>query len=129
MKTTKQAKKTRAVVNPNPEPALAGATSFWPTKSLEDITNEFLAKQKQGKKSNGDNDDSHISDFSLAVKMLCHSYQHQSFNFNDVLALTRHLDTPSSALVPLWHDYVNTMKENRRIKVINIIGIPQYTFC
>jgi hypothetical protein len=99
--------------------------SFRPVKPLEQITAEFIAKQKQGQKKDGEN--SVIPDFSLAIRMICSNYQGQSFNFNDVLALTRHLDTSAEDLIPLWHEWVDVMKAERRIKVINIIGIPQYT--
>jgi hypothetical protein len=100
--------------------------SYVPAVSIEEITNQFLSKQKSKKKNDGEN--SVIPDFALSIRMICHNYQNQSFNFNNVLELTSHLGSNSEDLIPLWHDWVKAMQEHRRLKVINIVGIPQYTF-
>jgi len=126
MKKPTKKTKTPAVEILNAASAPAGC-SYRPAKPLEQILAEFIAKQNHGKKNSGEN--SVIPDFALAVRMLCHNYENQSFNFNNVLELTSHLQSPASALIPLWHEWVDVMREQGRLRQINIVGIPQYTFC
>ena len=111
------------------ESIIAGSTNFSPRRSYEEITNTWLAEKRKAAKGKGDNDDTHLADIAVALKHICHNKQNETFDFNDVISLTRGFDTPQHMLMPLWMDWVQTMKANKRISIINLIGIPNYTLC
>ena len=99
--------------------------SFAPSKTLTEITADFVAKQKQGRKGNGENE--YLQDFLTVAQMICANYG--SFSFNDFLTLTRNLDTPASALVPIFHDFIKELQASGRLKTVNgCYDFPQYTF-
>ena len=108
----KQPKKNKPSVKVNPA---IDYPSFQPTKSLADVTTDFVSKQKQSRKHNGDND--HLQDFLNVAKMITENYK--SFSFNDFLALTRSLDTPASALTPLFHAWLDELDKGNRLKKVS----------
>jgi hypothetical protein len=93
-------------------------------KSLETITNEVLLTASKDKTGDANT----VSDFARAIKLIVHSYQNQSFGFNDVVSLTGSIGD-NSELMPLFHSWIDEMKANNRIKIINVVGFPVYTFC
>ena len=102
--------------------------SFKPNKSIEEITTDFLNAERKAQKRNGEN--SYIEDFAIAVNLLCHSYQDRSFSVNDVIQATRHLDTPSSEIIPLFFAWSEELKKHKRLKtLLSISSFPTYAFC
>ena len=121
----KNTTKKPAVKNPSPALDLA---SFKPNCSIEQITADFLDKERKAQKRNGEN--SYIEDFALAVNLLCHSYQDRSFSVNDVIASLRHLDTPIDIIIPLFFRWSEELKKHKRLKtLLSISSFPTYAFC
>lgn len=96
--------------------------SFTPAKTLSEITREWSDKQK--KKADGSNN--FVQDFLTVAALLCSSYK--TFNFRDVTALTRALDTPVAELVPLFDSWTADLFNNGRATCLNLFGEPEWTF-
>lgn len=91
----------------------APGESFKPALTLSEITDDFVKKQNQKSKDTGAN--SVIADFSTVARMVIANMK--SFSIQDILALTRSLDTQVSALVPLIHLWIAELKSHNRIKL------------
>jgi hypothetical protein len=87
--------------------------SFKSAPSLSEITNSFIQKQTQKNKDNGAN--SVIADFATLSRMVIANMS--SFAVQDILAMSRPLDTQCSALVPMILLWVEELKKHNRIKI------------
>jgi len=100
--------------------------TFSACRTLLDITNEFLEKQIQDEKDNGEN--SCLADAENVFRFICTN--HKTFCLNDVLAATRHLDSDAQTLIPVFNLWVKALKENGRLKSsAAIYDWQQHTFC
>lgn len=98
-------------------PAQAGLATFRPCKTIEEITNQFVAARRQGKRSNGEND--HLQDFLNIAQLIGTQYLNQTFSFNDFLSLPRHLDTPAEVLAEHFHAWIAELDANGRIRTMH----------
>jgi len=95
--------------------------SFKPCKTLSEVTKDWFAKAESKDKGNV-----FIQDFFTVATMLCQNYK--TFEFRDVLALTRALDTPAAELVPLFDSWTADLLANGRATCLNLFGEPSWTF-
>ena len=111
----------------NPEPVPAGLTSRQ-VKSLEDITTEFLLNEKQKKTNQGEN--SYVDDVGIALKMLCHSYQYQSWSLQDAASLLSHLDVSVADIAPIFNAWCDELQKHGRLQTLLSIyaAYPTYAF-
>lgn len=99
--------------------------TFQPIKSLTEVTAEFVSKQEGRKKSSGDN--SYLRDFLQVANFLTENMK--AFSFNDFLTLTRSLDTPASALAPLFHAWIAELDKSKRLIITSgAYDWQQYSF-
>ena len=87
--------------------------SFRPAATLSEITNSFILAQTKKNKDTGAN--SVIADFATLSRMVIANMK--SFSIQDVLALSRSLDTQCSALVPVINLWIEELKKHNRIKL------------
>ena len=103
----------------------APGQSFKPAQTLSEITDAFILAQTKKNKDNGAN--SVVSDFATLSRMVIANMK--SFSIQDVLALSRSLDTQCSALVPVINLWVEELKKHNRIKLqISCYDAEQYIF-
>lgn len=99
--------------------------SFRPAATLFEITNDFILAQTKKNRDTGAN--SVIADFATLSRMVIANMK--SFSIQDILALSRSLDTQVSALVPLINLWVEELKKHSRIKLqISCYDAEQYIF-
>lgn len=96
--------------------------SFRPTKTLAQVTQDWIAKQK--KNTDGGND--FVSDFLTIATLVCENYK--TFTFRDFASMTRGFDTPVEKLAPLFNSWTAELKANNRVDCLNLFGDPQWTF-
>lgn len=97
--------------NENP----GGLATFTPQKNLLEITNSFITAQTKKHKTRDGENNSALADFGIVARMICDNMK--SFSEREVLALSRHLDTQASALIPLVHLWIEELKRHNRIKI------------
>jgi hypothetical protein len=104
---------------------LDGLATFAPIKSLAEVTAEFVSKHEGRKKSSGNND--YLRDFLQVANFLTENLK--TFSFNDFLSLTRTLDTPASALAPLFHAWIAELEKSKRLTIVSgCYDWQQFTF-
>ena len=90
-----------------------------------EITDAFVKKQAKDWKSSGDNN--YLHDFANVARMICVNYR--TWSVNDLLAMTRSLDTPAQAIMALHNDWVAELKERGRLTShASCYDFPQHTF-
>ena len=120
----KQTKHTSKSSKATPKTA-ANHPSFEPAKTVQEITDDFVKKQAKDWKFNGDN--SYLNDFANVARMICSQYR--TWSVNDLLAMTRSLDTPAQAIMSLHNDWIEALKAHGRLTVVSgVYDFPQYTF-
>ncbi len=116
------AKNMKKNIKKTPAPVIAGIPSFRPCKTLSEVTRDWFNKAQA--KASPEN--VFIQDFFTVATMLCQNYK--TFNFRDVIGLTRALDTPTAALAPMFNSWVDDLLVNDRVTCLNLFGDPEYTF-
>jgi hypothetical protein len=111
-KNTKKAKQA-------PTPVATGLPSFKPCKSLADVTKDWFDAHKS-------KDEIITQDFFNIANLLSQNYK--TFEFRDVIALTRALDIPTAALAPLFDSWTKELEANNRVECLNLFGEPSWTF-
>lgn len=107
--------KTTKPAAPVPKPL--SFASFRPCRTIEEITNHFVAARKQQQRNDAEND--HLQDFLNVAQLIGTQYLTQTFSFNDFLSLSRHLDTPPESLAALFHAWIAELDANGRIKTMH----------
>jgi hypothetical protein len=121
----KKTQKTIPVIEQD-SPHIPGATAV-PFKSIESITAEFIAALKKKSKNQGEN--SYIDDLALSLNMIVHNYRDQTWSVNTAIELTRHLDTPVSALMPLFFEWVEELKKYKRVQqMLSVYNFHMWSF-
>jgi hypothetical protein len=92
-----------------------GLASFKPTLSIPEITTEFVNVERAKLKNQGANDC--LNDFLLVAQMI--ATQYRNFSFNDFLTLSRHLNTPASALAYYYHEWIAAMEKVGRVRTVH----------
>ena len=90
--------------------------SFTPSKTLIEITNDFVKKQANRVKDDDENNQA-LQAFSNVARFIVENQK--SVNFNNFLAMTRNLDTSASELAPLFHLWLAELKVNNRVNEVS----------
>ena len=116
--------KTKTTTTKTPQ-APANHPSFEPAKTVQEITDDFVRKQAKDWKFSGDNN--YLSDFANVARLICSQYK--TWSVNDLLAMTRSMDTPAQAIMSLHNDWIEALKAHGRLTVVNgVYDFPQFTF-
>jgi hypothetical protein len=96
-------------------------STFTALKTLEQITNEFVAAQR--KKEDGSND--HLQDFLHVAQAIIATFENQTFQFQDFVTHSTYLDFPHEELKKYFDAYIKILKQNGR--VIETAGCYDHT--
>ena len=99
--------------------------SFKSAPSLSEITNSFILAQTKKNKDNGAN--SVIADFATLSRMVIANMS--SFSVQDILAMSRPMDSDCTALRSVINLWVEELKKHNRIKLqMSCYEAEQYIF-
>ena len=107
-----------------PEKTTDGST-FTALKTLEQITDEFVAAQK--KKEDGSND--YLKDFLHVAQSIIATFENQTFQFQDFVTHSTYLEFPQDELRRLFDAYIKILKQNGRvIETVGCYSHPVFSF-
>jgi len=117
--------KTKTTPPKKPVKTIEDYPTFTATKSVTDITNEFVKKESRKDKS-GDN--SCIADFATLARMVIQNYS-AGFSQNDFLSLSRSMDSPPVELARLFHAWIEELQKANLLKSqFSCYSWPVYKF-
>jgi hypothetical protein len=111
MKTTKPLESSPATVG-----------SFTEIKKISELTDEFVASEKQRKKEFLDEaGNSYLATFCHIAQFIVANYENQSFSYFDFENHSKHMDVPiegQQELKRLYSAWLKTLEAGKRVKTI-----------